>query len=145
MEQCTVESGLLRKKPCGNAAVANCANCERPLCSQHAVPQLSETGKKTGAFLCKECDQARRDYDKRSRSAAAAALMRGGAAHPKAASKPEPREQREHSGEISFTSEAKAPAPPKPAAAPMAKKPEPPREDSGVIEYSPAKKPGDKK
>jgi hypothetical protein len=145
MEQCTVESGLLRKKPCGNAAVANCANCERPLCSQHAVPQLSETGKKTGAFLCKECDQARRDYDKRSRSAAAAALMRGAPAHAKPAAKAEPREQREHSGEISFTSEAKAPAQKPAAAAPLPRKPEPPREDSGVIEYAPVKKPGDKK
>jgi RNase P subunit RPR2 len=145
MEHCTVETGLLRKKPCGNAAVATCANCERPLCSHHALAQLSDAGKKTGAFLCKECDDARRAYDKRAQSAAAAALARGPVARPKAASKPEPREQREHSGEIAFTSDAKAPPPKPAAAAPQPKKPEPPREDSGVIEYSPGKKPGDKK
>ena len=32
METCTVETGLLRKKPCGQPAVVKCANCERPLC-----------------------------------------------------------------------------------------------------------------
>jgi hypothetical protein len=64
METCIVETGLLRKKPCGNAAVTKCVNCETPLCAQHAVAQLSAAQKKTGAFMCKECDDARKQYDK---------------------------------------------------------------------------------
>lgn len=63
-EPCTVETGLLRKKPCGHASIAKCATCERPLCMQHAVPQLSAAQKKTGASMCKECDDARRQYEK---------------------------------------------------------------------------------
>jgi hypothetical protein len=59
METCTVETGLLKKKPCGNNAVTHCANCEQPLCKQHAVPQ-----KPAGKFMCKECDAARRDFEK---------------------------------------------------------------------------------
>jgi hypothetical protein len=61
MDHCTVETGLLRKKPCGHAAVTHCANCEQPLCSQHAVAQHTETGRKSGKFLCKDCEAARRD------------------------------------------------------------------------------------
>jgi hypothetical protein len=63
METCTIETGLLRKKPCGQAAVTHCATCEQPLCAQHALPQLS-AGKKTGKFLCKECESADKDYAK---------------------------------------------------------------------------------
>jgi hypothetical protein len=59
METCTVETGLLKKKPCGHNAVTHCANCEQPLCKQHAVAQ-----KAAGKFMCKECDAARRDYEK---------------------------------------------------------------------------------
>jgi hypothetical protein len=59
METCTVETGLLKKKPCGSNAVTHCANCEQPLCKQHAVPQ-----KPAGKFMCKECDAARRDFEK---------------------------------------------------------------------------------
>lgn len=64
METCIVETGLLRKKPCGQTSVTKCANCEIPLCAQHAVAQLSAAQKKTGAFLCKECDEARRQFEK---------------------------------------------------------------------------------
>jgi hypothetical protein len=64
MDTCTVETGLLRKKPCGHPSVTQCATCERPLCAQHAVAQLSNTGKKSGSFLCQECDAARREHDK---------------------------------------------------------------------------------
>ena len=158
MEQCTVETGLLRKKPCGQAAVVKCANCERPLCTQHAIPQLNEQHHKTGAFLCKECDVAGRDYDKRMRYAKEREVAKSIAAGPKPAAKPAamPKEPpREHSGEIAFTAGTNTPPqkPPAPrpvtikpaAVAPAPKKPEPPREDSGVIEYSPGKKPGDKK
>jgi hypothetical protein len=59
METCTVETGLLKKKPCGHNAVTHCGNCEQPLCKQHAVAQ-----KAAGKFMCKECDAARRDYEK---------------------------------------------------------------------------------
>src|SRR3954464_11816814 len=150
MEHCTVETGLLRKKPCGQAAVVKCANCERPLCSQHALPQLNEAGHKTGTFLCKECDVAARDYEKRMRYSKEKAVAKSVMSPPKPAAKPAAMAKeppREHSGEIAFTAGTKAPAPPaKPAAvAPAPKTTEPPREDSGMIEYTPAKKPDDKK
>jgi hypothetical protein len=64
MESCTIETGLLRKKPCGHPAVTHCKTCEQPLCAQHAVAQLSAAHKKTGVFMCKECDAARAEYDK---------------------------------------------------------------------------------
>jgi hypothetical protein len=64
METCSIETGLLRKKPCGHAAITKCANCETPLCAQHAVAQLSAAQKKTGASMCKECDDARKQFDK---------------------------------------------------------------------------------
>ena len=59
METCTVETGLLKKKPCGSNAVTHCANCEQPLCKQHVVAQKS-----AGKFMCKECDAARREFEK---------------------------------------------------------------------------------
>ena len=64
METCTVETGLLKKKPCGHPAVTHCLNCEQPLCAQHAVPELTDTGKKSGKFLCKECEAAHREQKK---------------------------------------------------------------------------------
>lgn len=64
MDTCTVETGLLRKAPCGQTAVAKCANCEQPLCSKHAIAQLSAAGKKTGAFMCAECEKAYKQHDK---------------------------------------------------------------------------------
>ena len=64
MDTCTVEVGLLRKKPCGHAAVAHCLNCEQPLCREHALAQLSESGQKTGKFMCKDCEAAAKEYAK---------------------------------------------------------------------------------
>jgi hypothetical protein len=64
MDTCTIETGLLRKKPCGNAAVAHCLNCEQPLCVEHALVQHSESGQKTGKFMCKDCQAAAKAYDK---------------------------------------------------------------------------------
>ena len=61
MDSCTIETGLLRKKPCGHPSVAHCLNCERALCLQHAVAQLTEAGKHSGKFLCKECQVAWKD------------------------------------------------------------------------------------
>jgi hypothetical protein len=121
MELCTVETGLLRKKPCGHAAVAHCENCERGLCSEHAVPQVSEAGKKTGKFMCKECDEARRDYEKSMKSKPA----KPPAAHHAPAGAPKP-------------AAAAKPAAQKPG-------PPPPQEDSGTIDFTPAKKPDDNK
>lgn len=63
MDTCTVETGLLKKKPCGHPAVTHCANCEQPLCKQHAVAQAPEPGKPR-KFMCKECDAARREFEK---------------------------------------------------------------------------------
>jgi hypothetical protein len=64
METCSIEVGLLRKKPCGNPAVAKCMSCEQPLCGQHAVAQLNSLGKKTGTFLCPECVAAHKQHEK---------------------------------------------------------------------------------
>ncbi|MEO8144996.1 MAG: hypothetical protein ABI654_12365, partial [Betaproteobacteria bacterium] len=62
MNTCTIETGLLRKHPCGHAAVSKCQNCEQPLCVEHAVAQLTEGGQRTGKFMCKECVAAVKDY-----------------------------------------------------------------------------------
>ena len=64
METCTVEVGLLKKKPCGHPSVTHCQTCEQPLCKDHAVAQTNEAGHKTGKFMCKECDAARREFEK---------------------------------------------------------------------------------
>jgi hypothetical protein len=64
MSTCSIEVGLLRKKPCGHAAVAHCLNCDQPLCTEHAVAQLSEAGQRTGKFLCKDCTAAAKEYAK---------------------------------------------------------------------------------
>jgi hypothetical protein len=90
MDPCTVETGLLRKKPCGRTAVAKCASCERPLCSQHAVAQLTAAGRKSGTFLCQECDAARRDHEKSMAAVARSEKDRKMAAIAKAAVAPPP-------------------------------------------------------
>lgn len=64
MNTCSIETGLFSKKPCGHAAVAVCLNCEQHLCIEHAVPQLSEAGQKTGKFMCKECSVAAKEHAK---------------------------------------------------------------------------------
>jgi hypothetical protein len=117
METCIVETGLLRKKPCGHAAITKCANCEAPLCAQHALAQLSPAQKKTGAFMCKDCDDARRLFEKNQ-----AAL-----AKTKAAAPPIPG--------------AKAPAAPPAAAAALHKAPPAASEPiPDTIEYRPEPK-----
>ena len=63
MATCTVEVGLLSKKPCGQPSVTHCLNCEMTLCSKHAVPEMAGT-RKTGKFLCKECHAAHKVHDK---------------------------------------------------------------------------------
>jgi hypothetical protein len=133
MEQCTVETGLLKKKPCGQNAVAKCANCEQPLCTKHAIPQMS-AGKK--AFLCPECAKAWKQQEKTMGGLpdTPAAMLPPGAKKPAEAPKP-------------AAAAKPAPAAAKPAAAkPAEKKPEPPVEHSGPLEFTPEpKKPDEKK
>ncbi|MGE0874694.1 MAG: hypothetical protein AB7O31_08500 [Burkholderiales bacterium] len=64
MSTCTVETGLLRKKPCGHVAVAACLNCDQPLCIEHAIAQLSAAGQRTGKFMCRECAAAEKEHAK---------------------------------------------------------------------------------
>lgn len=124
MDTCAVETGLLSKKPCGQPAATRCANCEMALCSKHALPRLVD-GKKTGKFLCKECDAAKKAIDHTDalakKKAEVAAVMRGGPA-PKPAAAP-----------------AAAPKPKEPA------KPQPKHDDGGALEFTPSKKPEEKK
>jgi hypothetical protein len=125
METCTVETGLLRKHPCGGKAVTKCTNCEQALCSKHAVPQTS-AGHKT--FLCPDCAKAWKENEKTMGALPAA---------PPA-------------GAVPASSAAKKPAEhPKPAPAakpaPAEKKGEPVVEDSAPLEFTPEKKPDDGK
>src|SRR3981189_2947902 len=64
MDACTVETGLLKKKPCGEQAVTKCGNCEQSLCKKHAVPQVSAGQRKSGGFLCPECAKAWKAQEK---------------------------------------------------------------------------------
>src|SRR5258706_6445604 len=95
METCTAETGLLRKKPCGQTATQKCLNCERPLCLSHSVAQTS-AGKKTGKYLCKECHAAWKDIGDTqpvqpiAKPAAKPAAAPGAPAAPPAASAPKP-------------------------------------------------------
>ena len=133
MDTCTVETGLLRKAPCGGNAVAKCANCEQSLCTKHAVAQLNAAGKKTGTYLCPQCHAAQRDIAKVEAKAKAAPMApKPAAAPPKPAASP---------------AKPAAPAPAaaaKPAAGapkPPAEKPKPLEENSdGSIDFTPSKK-----
>ena len=106
METCTIETGLLKKKPCAHPAVTHCSNCEQPLCIDHALPELSGAGKKTGKFMCKECMVATREHDK-----AIAALARKEPPKAPAAAKPAapgaapaaPKKEEDSLGGIDFT------------------------------------------
>jgi hypothetical protein len=126
METCTEEVGLLKKKPCGKPMVAHCATCEQPLCSAHAVAQVTPAGKKTGKFMCKPHYAAWLQYEQTKVEPAPPPK----AAAPAPGAKP---------------AEAK-PAEAKPAAAgskPAAAKPaeEPKKENpDGSIDFTPSKK-----
>ena len=128
METCTEEVGLLRKKPCGKAMVTHCANCEQPLCTDHAVPQLSETGKKTGKFMCKACHEARKEFAKTM------------AAQEKAKDTTGPlRKDAPAAAKPATPAPAAKPAAPAAAAKPEEKPFKP--EDTGPLEFNPTKKP----
>jgi hypothetical protein len=130
METCTIETGLLRKKPCGSAAVAHCLNCEQALCSQHAVAQKGDSGANTGKFLCKECAAAWKEQAK-SIPAPAPKPVAKPAAPAGAAPKP-----------AAPAAAAAKPAAAKPAEAKKEETPPAkPAESSGMIEFTPTKKP----
>ncbi len=106
METCMVETGLLKKKPCGHNAVTHCTNCEQPLCKPHVVAQ-----KTAGKFMCKECDAARRDFEKNTPPAPVKAPVTPAAPNaaaknpaPNEAPKPAPVEARvDDGGALEFT------------------------------------------
>jgi hypothetical protein len=122
MDPCAIETGLLRKKPCGHAGVTQCLNCERPLCAKHAVAQLTDSGKKSGKFLCQECHAAWREIAKDSPPAPA--KPPAAPAKPPAAPAKAPA----------------APAAPTPAQAKPAEAKPADDEDSGSIEFTPSDK-----
>src|SRR5881409_1130008 len=119
MDVCTVETGLLKKKPCGEPAVTKCGNCEQPLCKKHAVPQASAGQRKPGGFLCPECAKAWKAQEKAmgpigaspAPAPAAAKKPAEQAKAPAAAAKTAPAEKKsepppvEHSGPLEFTPE----------------------------------------
>ena len=138
MDTCAVEVGLLKKKPCGQNAVAKCANCEMALCTKHAVPQLNSMKARTGKFMCAECDRANKTVDTSAPAKPGAAKPAAGApAAPPRPAAPAPKPA--------------APAPKAPAPAPAAKAPavaptqpagkqEFKLEETGPIEFTPTKK-----
>src|SRR5260221_10717717 len=175
MDTCTIETGLLRKHPCGETAVTKCANCEQALCAKHAVATMSG-GKKT--MLCPECAKAWKQQEKTmgavpSAPAPAPAAKKPAEAPKAAAPKPAPAAPKpapapaaagkkpdlsiEHSGSMDFNPPAgaapkPAPAAPKPAAAApkaedsgLEKKPDLSIDMTGPLEFTPSKKPDDKK
>jgi hypothetical protein len=99
METCTVETGLLKKKPCGHNGVTRCSTCEQPLCKQHIVPQ-----KTAGKFMCKECDAARREFEKSSTTPRPMRITAAASKAPKEATKPAPVQAKaDHGGALEFT------------------------------------------
>jgi hypothetical protein len=140
MDTCAAEIGLLKKKPCGQAAAAKCANCEMALCAKHAVRQ------KNGKFMCDECSKAQKAYEKNVGDSAPVAAAPQKAAVPAAKAPAAP------AAKAPAAPAAKAPAAPaakpvSPAAAQPGAKPAPPAtkefklEDTGPIEFTPTKKP----
>ncbi len=101
MDTCVVETGLLKKKPCGRPAVTRCLNCEIPLCAEHAVAETSASGARTGKFLCQECKVALKEHEARL-----AALPKKPAAKPAAptpaAEPPAPADKKPDSGGLDF-------------------------------------------
>jgi hypothetical protein len=134
MENCTIEVGLLRKKPCGHAAVAHCLNCEQPLCVQHAVAQLSAGGAKTGKSMCQECTDAEKRH---ARTMAGVAQKQE---EKKMASLAAEARNAMTQGVSPTALKPKAPAAPAPAA-PQAEAPDKkPSSEPSVLEFTPSKK-----
>src|SRR5579859_1880006 len=125
MDTCTIETGLLRKHPCGEKAVTKCANCEQALCAKHAVSTMS-AGKRT--MLCPECAKAWKQQEKTmgavpSAPAAAPAVAKKPAEAPKAAP---------------HAPAAAAPRPAPAAAKPAEKKPDLSIDQTGPLEFKPS-------
>ena len=127
MDICQVETGLLKKKPCGQAGVTHCLNCEQALCSKHAVAQLNEGGHKTGKFMCKECSAAQKE----------AAKIMPASPPPAAAKKPDAPAPKP-AAPAPAAAKTAAPAAPAAPAKPEPKKPD--MDDSGPLEFTPTKK-----
>jgi len=161
VDTCTIETGLLKKKPCGQNAVTRCANCEQPLCAKHATGMMSG-GRKT--MLCGECAKAWKDMGE---VPAAAPIAKKPAEAPKAgghapapAAHAAPKPVAPAPRPAAAAPKPAAAAAPKPAAAP-APKPAPTAakpDDSGLdkkpelsidmtapLEFTPSKKPDPKK
>ena len=119
MDTCTIEVGLLRKHPCGHAAVARCLNCDQPLCVEHSVAQLTEAGHRTGKFMCHECDAAAKEHAKTMAAVARAQEAKKLAALDKAA-----REQAAAPAAPKKPAASPPPAPAQPAAAEQPKEPD---------------------
>ena len=123
---------MLRKAPCGQNAVAKCANCEQPLCSKHALAQMN-AGRKTGKFLCADCNAADRQFQETA------------PATPVAPAKPAPAEPAKPAAAAPAkppaAAAAKPAAPAKPPEKPAEKPAEKPQENSdGSIDFTPSKK-----
>jgi hypothetical protein len=134
-ETCGIEAGLFKKKPCGQTAVAHCLNCEMPLCTQHAVAQVNDLGKRTGKFICKDCTAALKDQEKALAAVAKTQQEKKKMETAKAAM-----------DAINNPAPAKKPAAPAhaaaaPASANAAKTAEAPKkDDDGALEFTPTKK-----
>jgi hypothetical protein len=106
MDTCIVESGFLKKKVCGKPAVTRCLNCEGALCAEHALPEMSASGARTGKFLCEECKAALKDHEKRLASVEKkpAAKPAAPAAAPKQPDAPPPAtpEKKDSGGGLDF-------------------------------------------
>lgn len=104
MDTCVVETGFLKKKPCGRPSVTHCLNCEIPLCAEHAVAEMSAAGKRTGKFLCKECQVALKENEARLATVEKKPAPKPAAAAPAAAPKtsPAPDEKKDDSGGLDF-------------------------------------------
>lgn len=149
MEICNVETGLLKKKPCGETAVTHCVNCEQPLCAKHAVSQMS-SGKKI--FLCQQCAKAWKQSEKTvgalpstpaaAKPAAAPAPKPAAAAPaPKPAPAPAPKPAAPAALKPAAAPAPKPAAVPKPtpvppAAAPVEQKKQPQIENTGPLEFT---------
>ena len=141
MDTCALEVGLLKKKPCGSAAVAKCANCEMELCAKHAVRQ------KNAKFMCDECSKAQRAYEKNVGDSAPASAAPPKAAAPAAkagapAAKPAAPAPAPKPAAPAAKPPAPGPAAKAPAVAPTqpAGKQEFKLEETGPIEFTPEKK-----
>jgi hypothetical protein len=133
---CTIETGLFKKKPCGHASVTKCANCEQPLCKEHAVAQ-----KKPGVFMCKDCDAAAKQFEKTQADVAKQQKEKQQAEIMKSIANPAPPKPK---GAPAGPAAPAAGAAAKPAASQPAKgatPPPPPPADDAPLEFTPSEKP----